>query len=80
LKRDDEKEVCNMVQNNSDIEDEDSGRKPKVCKNCGKGDGIKEIVFGYPSGDFDQEKYIPGGCCIGVFVPKWHCAHCSHEW
>jgi len=41
-----------------------SKRKPLAATSCpGCGElGLQKIIYGMPSGDFDFEKYMVGGC------------------
>ena len=56
-------------------------RKPLrtlVCPRCGNV-GLKKILYGMPMSDFDQEKYIMGGCVISGFDPEIGCTSCGWE-
>ena len=55
------------------------------CPECG-GAKVAEIVYGYPSSDWDWEKDVDsgkvvlGGCCIPPDPHRWQCQSCDHEW
>jgi hypothetical protein len=49
------------------------------CPKCGKAGALQEIVYGMPSGDFDFEKNIVGGCLVGDDSPDLGCAECGWQ-
>ena len=58
---------------------------PPECPECGSAK-VAEIVYGYPSSDWDWEKDVDsgkvvlGGCCIPPDPHSWQCQSCDHEW
>jgi hypothetical protein len=53
--------------------------KATRCPGCGLTGGIKEIIYGMPTEDFEYEKYISGGCCIEPDNPTHGCVGCGWE-
>ena len=49
------------------------------CPQCQDKGGLKKIIFGMPSVDFDDEKYISGGCIVSAFDPEIGCTKCGWE-
>jgi hypothetical protein len=50
-----------------------------LCPQCQNKGGLKKIIFGMPSVDFDHEKYISGGCIVSAFDPEIGCIRCGWE-
>jgi len=50
------------------------------CPSCSEPGHVKEILYGMPSEDYDQEKYVLGGCCVDPegTDPEISCTNC--EW
>ena len=57
---------------------------PQKCSECGDVK-VAEIVYGYPSSDWDWEKntdsskVVLGGCCIPPDPHRWRYRSCYHE-
>lgn len=49
------------------------------CPKCQQVGGIKKILYGMPSSDFDFDKYIVGGCCVTDEEPEIGCVKCGWE-
>lgn len=49
------------------------------CPQCQQFGGLKRILYGMPSSDFDFDKYIVGGCCITHNDPEIGCIKCGWE-
>ena len=49
------------------------------CKNCLKTGGLKKIVYGMPSMEFDFDKFISGGCCPPDLSDRIGCKFCKWE-
>lgn len=49
----------------------------RSCPLCNEKGGLKRIVFGMPSWDFDFERYIVGGCCVTERDPEIGCVKCG---
>ena len=47
------------------------------CPKCNEMGKIKEILYGMPSEDYNQTKYILGGCCITDNDPEIQCTNCD---
>lgn len=48
------------------------------CPKCNEMGKVKEILYGMPLSDYNQEKYVLGGCCITDNDPEIQCTAC--EW
>lgn len=40
---------------------------------------IKKYLYGYPSYDYDKDKYVLGGCEIGLHKPAYKCMDCDKD-
>jgi hypothetical protein len=49
------------------------------CKNCLKTGGLKKIIYGMPSKEFDFDKFISGGCCPPELSDRIGCIFCKWE-
>jgi len=49
------------------------------CKQCLKFGGLKKIIYGMPSAEFDFDKFISGGCCPPDFPDRIGCQFCKWE-
>jgi len=49
------------------------------CTNCLKTGGLKKIVYGMPSPEFDFDKFISGGCCPPDLSDRIGCKFCKWE-
>ncbi len=49
----------------------------KSCPNCGSSSGFKEIIYGMPDGNVDEEHYTFGGCCVTDDDPTLKCVECG---
>ena len=47
------------------------------CPKCNEMGKIKEILYGMPSEDYSQDKYVLGGCCIEENDPEIQCTACD---
>ena len=49
------------------------------CPKCNEMGKVKEILYGMPSEDYDQEKYVLGGCCVDSEGkdPEISCTNCD---
>ena len=47
------------------------------CPKCNEMGKIKEILYGMPSEDYNQTKYVLGGCCITDNDPEIQCTNCD---
>ena len=51
----------------------------KQCPKCGSASGLREIIYGLPIQQFDDELYETGGCCISEKDPTLMCRECGWE-
>jgi len=51
----------------------------RVCPQCNKGEGTREIIWGMPAGIPDESKYYIGGCTSKDFSVKYKCIECGWE-
>ena len=49
----------------------------KSCPLCKSKTSLRKIVYGYPDGPVDDEKYAIGGCCISDNDPTVKCIKCG---
>jgi hypothetical protein len=49
------------------------------CSNCQKIGGMKKIIYGMPSSNFNFDKYISGGCCPPESADWIGCQFCKYE-
>lgn len=49
------------------------------CPSCSEMGGLKKIIFGMPSSDFDQGRFISGGCLVSEEDPEIGCVECGWE-
>jgi hypothetical protein len=47
------------------------------CPKCNEMGRVKEILYGMPSEDYNQDKYVLGGCCIEENDPEIQCTACD---
>lgn len=47
------------------------------CPKCNEMGKIKEILYGMPFEDYNQTKYVLGGCCITDNDPEIQCTNCD---
>ena len=47
------------------------------CPKCNEMGKVKEILYGMPLSDYNQEKYVLGGCCITDNDPEIQCTACG---
>jgi hypothetical protein len=47
------------------------------CPKCNAMGKVKEILYGMPSEDYNQDKYVLGGCCIEENDPEIQCTECD---
>lgn len=47
------------------------------CPKCNEMGKVKEILYGMPSEDYNQNKYVLGGCCIEENDPEIQCTECD---
>lgn len=47
------------------------------CPKCNEMGKIKEVLYGMPSEDYNQEKFVLGGCCISDNDPEIQCTNCD---
>ena len=50
-------------------------RKCPYCNSL----NIRKYLYGYPSGDYDKEKYVLGGCMLSLNNPKYKCIDCGKD-
>ena len=50
-----------------------------ICPTCNSPE-VKEIAYGFPSADFDFDRYVVGGCCITDNDPDFKCMKCEITW
>jgi len=50
----------------------------KKCPYCNS-ENIKEYLYGYPSANYDKEKYVLGGCSNSFDGPKYKCLDCGKD-
>lgn len=48
-----------------------------ICPKCNEIGKVKEILYGMPSEDYNQEKYVLGGCCLSDGDPEIQCTNCD---
>ena len=51
----------------------------KTCPKCKSKSGIRKVIYGYPGGLIDEQKYVLGGCCISENDPTRKCIECCWE-
>lgn len=51
----------------------------KLCPDCEREDGIREILWGMPAGEPDESKFYLGGCTSEDFSVKYKCIRCGWE-
>lgn len=51
----------------------------KICPECGKEEGVREIIWGMPDGKPDESKFYIGGCTSEDFSMKYKCIKCGWE-
>mgnify|MGYP006288487081 CR=1 FL=1 len=51
----------------------------RVCPQCNKESGTREIIWGMPAGIPDESKYYIGGCTSEDFSVKYKCIECGWE-
>ena len=49
--------------------------KPKRCMHCDFTE-FKEVIYGEPCEQVDEDKFVLGGCCINEYSHNWECPHC----
>ena len=49
----------------------------KSCPHCSSQSGLREILYGFPDGLVDEEKYSIGGCCVTDNDPTLKCIECG---
>ena len=49
------------------------------CPKCRSSNELREIVYGMPSGEIDESKYVIGGCCVSDNDPTVRCIGCGWE-
>lgn len=49
--------------------------KPSKCLDC-EFEYLKDVIYGEPSEEVDQDKVVLGGCCIDEFSHNWECPQC----
>lgn len=49
------------------------------CPQCSEIRGLKKIIFGMPSADFDHDRFIAGGCLVSEVNPEVGCVKCGWE-
>ena len=47
------------------------------CPGCGNPDSVKEILWGEPAADYDEERYTLGGCLVTGDDPDLECLECG---
>lgn len=47
------------------------------CPKCNEMGKVKEVLYGMPSEDYHQEKFVLGGCCISDNDPEIQCTNCD---
>ena len=52
----------------------------KTCPGCKSKSGIRKVMYGYPDGPVDEQKYVLGGCCVSDNNPTRKCIECGWEW
>lgn len=50
--------------------------KPKRCMHCDFTE-FKEVIYGEPCEQVDEDKFVLGGCCINEYSHNWVCAQCQ---
>ena len=51
----------------------------KICPECEKEEGVREIIWGMPDGKPDESKFYIGGCTSEDFSMKYKCIKCGWE-
>lgn len=41
--------------------------KKIICPGCGQVGSLKKILYGMPNEDFNQSKFLIGGCIVDIF-------------
>lgn len=49
--------------------------RPSRCLHC-EHENLKEVLYGEPSAEADDESVILGGCCINEYSHNWECPQC----
>lgn len=47
-------------------------KKCPICENK-----VKEIIYGFPSQEFNEDDYILGGCLLLGVNPRYYCPKCD---
>lgn len=50
--------------------------KPKRCMHCDFTE-FKEVIYGEPCEQVDEDKFVLGGCCVNEYSHNWVCAQCQ---
>jgi hypothetical protein len=50
--------------------------KPERCMHCDFTE-FKEVIYGDPCEQVDEDKFVLGGCCINEYSHNWECAQCQ---
>ena len=51
----------------------------KKCPVCNSLGGVREFIYGMPSEEPDETKYVLGGCCISDDMPDYRCINCATD-
>jgi hypothetical protein len=49
------------------------------CPTCSSSNSLREIVYGMPSSEIDETKFVIGGCCVSDSDPTVRCNACGWE-
>lgn len=52
----------------------------EICPICKSSTGVREILYGFPSKEPNEEVFVVGGCTISNNDPSKRCIDCGNEW
>jgi len=52
----------------------------EICPQCKSSNGVREILYGFPSEEPDEEVFAVGGCTVSKNDPSKRCIDCGNEW
>jgi len=60
------------------LESNSSNKEDEKCPYCGSNE-LYKYLYGEPTFDYDKEKYVLGGCEIGLDRPIYKCKKCGND-
>ena len=52
----------------------------EICPKCKSSSGVREIIYGFPSEEPNEEVFAVGGCTVSENDPSKICIECGYEW